>query len=248
MSPDLTAFLLRVYQDAKWGFERLPLTLAMQPSEGAILRKHVSNPAPVIFDVGANLGASVAYYRRLFPKARFFAFEPDPATFARLKRRHGGDSKITLINAAVGDAPARRLLHRNAVSAVNSFFETDDEAEWVKSAPGLQKLSPVEVDIVALDQVAAEHDVERIDFLKSDTQGFEPQVLAGASRLLRERRIGLMKLEVLPGRFYKQSVRLDELEAILSPSGYRLVTIGGLHYERDGTLSYFDAFFSVSGE
>lgn len=244
---DFTAFLLRIYQDAKWSAERLPATIGVQPSESTILRGNVPAQAPVIFDVGANLGASVAYYRGVFPTARVFAFEPDPQTFARLRRRHGNSPGVTLINAGVGESPGRRLLHRNAVSAVNSFIEIDEEAPWVKDTPGLQKAPSVEVDIVTLDDVAAANGVDRIDFLKSDTQGFEPQVLAGAARLLRERRIGLMKLEVLPGRFYKQRVRLDELEAILSPAGYRLVTMAGLHYERDGALSYFDAFFAANG-
>ena len=36
------------------------------------------------------------------------------------------------------------------------------------------------VNVTTLDAFAAEHDVARIDFLKVDTEGYEPEVLEGA--------------------------------------------------------------------
>jgi FkbM family methyltransferase len=238
-----TSDLLRVYQDLKWGLERLPSSVAMHPTEATILKNHLKVSSPVIFDVGANLGASVAYYRALYPKARIYAFEPDPDTFARLARRHGRRANVTLINAGAGDKTEKRMLHRKAVSAVNSVFELDQSSEWAQRTPGMTALPPAEIDLVRLDDVAETHGVEHIDFVKCDTQGFEPEVIKGAHRLLSNRQIGLIKLEVLPGRFYTRTVSLFELESAMGAHGYKLLTLAGLVYDADGTIQYMDAFF-----
>lgn len=240
----ITSALLRVYQDFKWGLERLPASMAIHPTEGAILKHHLKVGSPVIFDVGANLGASVACYRALFPKSRIYALEPDPDTFARLSRRHGRRANVTLVNAGAGDKTEKRLLHRKAVSAVNSVFELDPTSEWAQRTPGMAALPPAEIDLVRLDDLADEQGVTHIDFVKCDTQGFEPEVIKGADRLLSNGRIGLIKLEVLPGRFYTRTTSLFELETAMGAYGYKLLTLAGLVYEADGTLQYLDAFFT----
>lgn len=51
------------------------------------------------------------------------------------------------------------------------------------------------VRVVPLDQEAARLGIERIDLIKIDVEGYESKVLAGATRLLRERRIGAILCE-----------------------------------------------------
>ena len=47
---------------------------------------HANTDSPLIFDCGANLGMATLYFKWLYPRARIEAFEPDPTTFAVLKR------------------------------------------------------------------------------------------------------------------------------------------------------------------
>jgi FkbM family methyltransferase len=195
--------------------------------------------------VGANLGSSVAFYRRLFPNARVIAFEPDPETFRRLRRRHGRAPNVTLLNCGVGAMPGLLTLKRNTHSSTNSFLEVDESSSWVRETPGFRKINSVEVDVVTLDSIADRLSLDYIDFVKSDTQGFEPEVLTGARHLLEEKRIGLLRLEVMCGRFYRKSVSLFDIETILHPFGYRLLSLGGLHFDDGGVLKYFDAYFAV---
>ena len=95
MNGGFISILLRVYQDLRYAFDRLPIGLRETPNERTILRHHISGENPLILDIGANLGSSVAFYRRLFPSARVIAFEPDRETFRasqaetrRCPRRH----------------------------------------------------------------------------------------------------------------------------------------------------------------
>ncbi len=45
-----------------------------------------SSKNPIIFDVGSNIGISVLYFRHYYPNSKIVAFEPDPVTFAMLKK------------------------------------------------------------------------------------------------------------------------------------------------------------------
>ena len=88
------------------------------------------------------------------------------------------------------------------------------------------------------------HSLDYIDFVKCDTQGFEPEVLNGARQLLEQKRIGLLRLEIMCGNFYRKSVSLFDIETILHPLGYRLISLGGLHFDKGGLLKYFDTYFA----
>ena len=56
------------------------------------------------FDVGANIGATTRQLLRDFPRARVFAFEPVPDTFAQLQRNLGRHRRVSLHNLALGPA------------------------------------------------------------------------------------------------------------------------------------------------
>ena len=70
-----------------------------------IYRFSCSAPIPVILDLGANIGLSVLYFKRLFPACRIYAYEPDPYIFEILQRNvtefHLTD--VTLVNEAVAE-------------------------------------------------------------------------------------------------------------------------------------------------
>jgi FkbM family methyltransferase len=70
-------------------------------------------PRPVVFDVGANLGQSVAIFRQLLPDSTLHSFEPGRKAFRELKAVSHGLRNVHLINAAVGSAPGRRTLIEN---------------------------------------------------------------------------------------------------------------------------------------
>jgi FkbM family methyltransferase len=235
---------LRLYQEMMRRVENGPLRFVHEPPEGRLLRSLVTAPKPMIFDIGANFGSTTAAFRRLFPQATIHAFEPDPDTFAHLATRYLDSPGIQLHNAGMGSQEGTLLLHRHALSAVNSFIPVDADAEWAQELALASPPAPVNVAVTTVDNFAGAHGIERIDMLKSDTQGFEPEVLKGARSLLSAQAIGALKLEVMPGCFYERSVELRDIDDLLAPHGYRLVSLTGLHYGPRGEVRYFDAFYA----
>src|SRR5690606_19316093 len=75
--------------------------------------------SPVLFDVGANVGQTIDEFSRHFSRPRIFSFEPSPATFTVLSRKHAHHPGIRLENIALGSQPGRATFHIDPQWPVN---------------------------------------------------------------------------------------------------------------------------------
>ena len=138
-----------------------------------------------ILDLGANIGVAAAWFRSRYPSARIVAVEPDPGTFAKLERSLGDDDAVTLVNAAVAARSGETtIFHARGYSVASSLRGADFEAA-----------SSARVRAWTLDDLCAEHRLERVDLLKLDVEGAELEALEGLSRL---EIVGTMVGEVHP--------------------------------------------------
>jgi FkbM family methyltransferase len=117
-----------------------------------------SNPKPVIYDCGSNVGLSLYAYRRLYPYARVVAFEPDPGVFSMLEEniRQNQLSPIDLHQAAVWTAQG--TLNFNSEGADGGALGSGStEVRTLDLAELLQ--SEAQVDFLKMDIEGAEHEV-----------------------------------------------------------------------------------------
>ena len=144
------------------------------------------------FDIGAHLGDRTAAFRRL--GARVVAVEPQPLFAAALRRLHGRDNAVTLIEAAVGasaDSGEILISHRTpTVSTLNEAWA--GRAAREPSFAGVTWDTRHAVAITTLDALIAEHG--RPAFCKIDVEGHEAEVLRGLSQP-----IPALSFEYLPG-------------------------------------------------
>lgn len=198
---------------------------------------------PVIFDVGANIGAIAEKYRRLFSGAKIYAFEPFPEVYNELSRKMSGDQRIIPCKLALGSAQAKKSLRVNASSATNSLLETEESAASYWGVGLMDTTTTVEVPVATIDEFCRDKRVETIDILKMDTQGTELEVLKGATGMLSDGRIRVIYTEMLVAPSYKGQSKPHELMAFLDGFGYELCGIYNLWGQKDGGLLQMDAIF-----
>jgi FkbM family methyltransferase len=130
------------------------------------------NDPPRILDCGANIGLSVLYFKRRFPKARITAFEADPAIFKYLDRnlRTNGAADVDLVNKAVWSSETTLTFAPDGADAGRIDAARNDNAAASLHVPAV-RLRPW------LQQGP-------VDFLKMDIEGAEVQVILDCADLL----------------------------------------------------------------
>jgi len=145
----------------------------------------------LVLDVGANVGQ---YGRRLRDrgfKGRIWSFEPVKDVFERLQTESRHDDHWKVTRSAVGAVAGEATINVSEFSVFSSIKTANKTAHAFDS-----RVAPVEkqvVPVATLNDLLKDEPSQNL-FLKIDTQGFEKEVLEGASEL-RPRLIGI-QLEV----------------------------------------------------
>ncbi len=173
-----------------------------------------------IVDVGANVGQSAVAFRRAWPGSTVHCCEPVSATFEKLRANVEG-SMVICHQLGIGAKEERRIIHLatdNRLSAINSLHE---------GHPFLadKELGSEEVRVTTLDIFLREQRIDKVDYLKIDTEGHERQVLEGAEGPLRSERVGIIDIEVGMNLDNKFHVPLITVMDQLAVSGYHLFGI-----------------------
>lgn len=203
------------------------------------LLKLVGRDAGTIVDVGAHFGESSALFSEIFPEAAISAFEPDPVSYRVLVSRHL--SRVRAFNVALGSADGSRVLNLNADSGTNSFFPANSMGLRYL-AQKMAVRSSVEVPIRTLDDFREELGLSTIDLLKVDVQGYELEVLRGATRSLKDVRALQIECNFIPQ--YKGSSTFSDVDLFLREQGFALHNLYDLYRESDdGILIFGDGIF-----
>ena len=80
-------------------------------------------------------------------------------------------------------------------------------------------------EITTLDKYAKKNNINRIDILKIDTQGYEDKVLQGAEKYLLQNKIHLIQVELFFSEIYENPLQIYDIEKKLIPNNYKLFGI-----------------------
>ena len=212
-TPSRTAYdVCRVYVDRFRGENNRDTRLN---GEAWIVRDRLP-AAEVVVDAGACFGEWAEMALAANPDVRIHAFEPTPASFAKLNAAAFPDT-VTRVNAALSDEPGEAEMHLfEGVAQANSLYVRDGSPEKLGPQSGRAT-----VELVTLDGYCGRAGIERVDFLKIDVEGHELAVLKGAEGLLGRRAIGGIQFEY-GSAFIASRTFLKDLWDLLQKHGYRL--------------------------
>lgn len=171
------------------------------------IKRHLPNlRVRTIFDVGANVGQSLKDFTRLYPDTEVHCFEPSPINFAKLAQTVATAKNARCYQIALG-----------ANEAVGTMV-TADRATMHTVSPNAEGNIPVE--ITTLDKVMNKIGLNHVDYLKIDTEGFDLDVLRGATESLSASAFDLIEVECGMNKNNTYHVRFDIIKNFLEAYGY----------------------------
>jgi len=189
--------------------------------------------APILFDVGANIGQTTQSMLDAFHAPEICAFEPSPSTVESLRRAVGDRAGVTVEALAMGDTEGILPFYVTQDYSVN-----DSLLSPTRNAGG----SVVEVRVDTVDSYCGRNGIESISLLKIDAQGYDLHVLRGARRMLDDRRIKLFSCEADFDSMYTGQTTLRDLLTFGDEVGYKLVGFYEQTYFKN-RLAYLDILF-----
>jgi FkbM family methyltransferase len=159
--------------------------------------------APVILDCGANIGYTSLHYKRLYPRARITAFEPDPAFVPLLRRNlsRNGAEDVAVVAAAA--------------------WTRDGVGHWVMEGKDGSRLveQPTATSIQVPTVDLARYLDGDIDLLKIDIEGAEFQVVPHLAPLLHRVKNILVECHLFGQSSYRD---LTCLMSTLTAAGFSI--------------------------
>ncbi len=171
-------------------------------------------PGMTVVDAGANIGLHTLFFaKRVGPEGRVYAFEPGQSAFDRLEShvKRNRLANVRCFHCALGAAEGVVALAENCQDNSRNFV-----VEASAEAAGCMNIG-----LRPLDQILKKENVSRVDFLKIDVEGFEPQVLEGASNYLRQQSIRVLQLELDDSSLARSGYSAGQVSGMLHRVGYR---------------------------
>lgn len=191
-----------------------------EPFETELFQK-VLKPGMTVVDVGANIG----YYtllaaRRVGPKGRVLAFEPDPVNYGLLRKNLevNGYRNVALVNQALSNKKGKAKLYLNPAN--RGDHRVYDSGDGRRS---------VTIRTAILDSFIGK---KKVDLIKMDIQGAEALALAGMKRTIRSSKGLKLFTEFSPESLKKAGSDPKRYLAALTALGFKLSEIS----EKDGKL------------
>ncbi len=173
-----------------------------------------------ILDVGANKGQFAKLAREVFPGAKIYSFEPLPDCFEILQNALPGDNNFFSMNKAVGSHMSTLQFFRSVHSPSSSFLKMEElhKEAFPESSQG-QDAIPIDVEVISLDSFFESVKPENEILLKIDVQGFEGEVIKGATLMLKN--VKIVIVEVSHIQLYKEQPMFHDIYMLLNKQGFR---------------------------
>jgi FkbM family methyltransferase len=204
------------------------------------LRIVIGRDSPVCLDVGANRGQTIDAFQRIFATPVIHAFEPASEMFRVLEERAFGPG-VSLHHMALGREPGEREFNNYQSRYLSSFLPLEKHPQNRFRAIEVERTESVRIGTV--DAFVEEHGLTRVDLLKIDVQGFDLEVLLGASVALSTGVVRNVLVELLFVPMYEGQGPAAAIIEFLEGHGLFLTD----HYEKrrqEHTIAWSTALFS----
>jgi len=216
-----TGTCLKIYQDRNMNEVGYNNCNMHSNGEYLIIQELIKS-GDVVFDVGASIGEWSQIVLSKNTVIKLFSFEPIPDIFEQLKQAIKSP-RATLLNIALSnDIGSRQFVYyqkNNTTSQLSGFFQRPIVERNLQVQPTF-----LIVNTDTIDHFCTKHAIDKIDFLKIDTEGAELLVFQGAAQMLNAKKIKTIQFEY-GGCCIESQSTLKEIYQLLTQNKYTIFRI-----------------------
>lgn len=180
--------------------------------------------SPVIVEAGTYDGKDTVELSKLLPKAKIYTLEPIPELFSKSATAIKNCANVRLYNKALSDQTGSAIMYtseeRNRPGITSQSSSLLAPKDHLKHAPNTLFKKKIEIDAITLDDWAQQNQIDHIDFLKLDIQGYELNVLQASPKLFNTVKVILLEVEFVEA--YKGQYLYADIKDWLENQGFEL--------------------------
>lgn len=189
----------------------------------------------IAFDVGANSGDTVLKIKKVIPNAIIHCFEPSKEVFKYLTDNVKEVSNVICNQLALGNENTVMEFNEYSWSVLNSFLKR----KYTTS----QIVEKYNVDVITFDSYVDREKINYVNLLKTDTEGFELNVLKGGSNSFDSNKVQFVLVEAFFDENYEGQASFGQIYDYLIEKGFTLVRFYEFTYTKDNLASRSDVLF-----
>lgn len=192
----------------------------------------VHNPL-VLADVGAR-GGLPPLWHAMGNQVSAIGFEPDKRSYEKLVSSGSGSGGTIQINSALYSEETELTLNLAHNEGDSSIYPPNKQ--FLDRFPESFRFNVVDqatMSAITLDAALEDNSVDRVDFIKLDTQGSELEILKGGSATLKRGVLGI-EVEVEFNPMYEGQALFGAIDEFLRPFGFELFDLAPTYWKQDG--------------
>ena len=211
------------------------------------LKKNKYNKFKLLIDIGAHKGESIELFSKNFNIKKIISFEASPITFKYLKKKieknilRYNNTDIVLENIALGAEDKIIEFKQFNESSSSTIKVVDEESKYYKRKFRLinflsnkKTYQKIEIKISRLKEYIEKNNIEKIDFMKIDTEGYEFEILLGLENKIKL--VDIIMFEHHYDNMIKKNYTYSDIHELLIKNNFKKIYKSKMPFRK--TLEY----------
>ncbi len=191
----------------------------------------------IIADVGGGTATTASIFSKNFPQQDIYVFEPIKSSFQDIEKASDRTNRWQLVNKAVGSTIGTTEINIAGRVTASSLLEMGGDTEGYYGEV-LKTQRRETIEITTLDTALPKD--KSVDILKMDVQGFELEVLRGATETLVRTHVIVLEINNHDG--FKGAPTYFEIDDFMRNNNFELFDLLP-NYREAGKLYDWDAIY-----
>jgi len=205
-----------------------------QKKKYSFLKKRINNDINIFIDIGAHHGDTISEFLEIFSINTIYAFEPSKENFDKLKVKKdeiekNKSVKIKIFPYGLGKKNDILPLNEIADGVSNTFNALNVNSRYFKRKKfittlfGIKKFikNKVPTKVIRLKEFIDQEKIDKIDFIKIDTEGFEFNILLGLENDIKK--VKFILFEHHYDNMIIKNYKFKDINKLLKDNGFKKI-------------------------